>query len=190
MPDPSYSLRPMTAADLVLLAEWLRGPEHIRWWGDPAEWLASKTEDLDEPLMDLRIAYFGADPIGYLQSYPVHAWSEGAPNLVDQPPGSMAIDCFVAPQIIGQGHGSAMVRLYALSLLANGAPAVLIDPDPSNERAVRAYRRAGFRDLGLRPDGEGDMTLVMRFDPASRPTDIDMAARGNAPSGGPPERRP
>ena len=101
----------------------------------------------------------------------------------------MAIDCFVAPQLIGQGHGSTMVRHYALTLLAKGAPAVLIDPDPTNERAVRAYRRAGFRDLGPRPDGDGDMTLVMRFDPASLPIDIDMAARGNAP-GGPPERRP
>ena len=45
------------------------------------------------------------------------------------------------------------------------APAVVIDPDPDNERAVRAYRRAGFRDVALRRDGDGDMTLVMRFDP-------------------------
>jgi len=68
--------------------------------------------------------------------------------------------------MIGRGHGSAMLALYARRLLAQGAPAVLIDPDPDNERAVRAYRRAGFQDVALRPDGDGDMTLVMRFDPA------------------------
>ena len=167
MPDNDHTLRSMTAADLPLLALWLQGPECVRWWGDPAEQLASKTEDLDEPLMDQQIALFGSDPVGYLQSYPVHAWPEGAPNLIDQPEGALAIDCFVAPHLIGQGHGSAMVRLYARTLLAKGAPAVLIDPDPSNERAVRAYRRAGFRNLAFRPGADGGMTLVMRFDPAS-----------------------
>jgi aminoglycoside 6'-N-acetyltransferase len=126
------------------------------------------TESLGEPQMDQQIASFRARPFGYLQSYPVHAWPAGAPHLADFPTGTMAIDCFVGPSdMIGQGHGSVMVRLYARHLLGKGAPQVVIDPDPENERAVRAYRRAGFRDVALRADGEGDMTLVLRFDPSS-----------------------
>jgi aminoglycoside 6'-N-acetyltransferase len=155
----------MTPADLPLLAEWLQGPDLRRWWGEPAEQLALVRQDLDEPLMDQQIASLDPQPFGYLQSYPAHAWPADAPHLADQPPGAVAIDCFAAPDATGQGHGRVMLRLYADLLRTRGAPAVLIDPDPSNERAVRAYRRAGFRDLALRPDGDGDMTLVMRFDP-------------------------
>ncbi len=161
-----YGLRAMVAADLPMLAGWLATPELVRWWGDPAEQLALVTEDLDNPLMDQRIALRGGEAFGYLQSYPAEAWP--APHLADFPYGTVAVDCFVGPTALrGRGHGSAMLRLYADALLAQGAAAVVIDPDPDNERAVRAYRRAGFRDVALRPDGDGEMTLVMRYSPLS-----------------------
>lgn len=164
---PDYSLRPMTRADLPMVAEWLQTEHSQRWWGEPDEQLALVTEDLDQPLMDQQIASVGALPFGYVQSYPVHAWPDGAPHLVDFPPGTVAVDCFIGPvAMLGKGHGPAMVRLYALHL-RHEAPDVVIDPDPDNERAVRAYRRAGFRDVALRRDAEGCMTLVMRFDPNS-----------------------
>ncbi|MEO8242304.1 MAG: GNAT family N-acetyltransferase [bacterium] len=162
-----YSLRAVVRDDLPLLAGWLAEPHLRDWWGDPAEQLALVTGDLDEPLMDQAIAAFEARAFGYVQSYPVHAWPAGAPHLADFAPGTAAVDCFVGPpDMLNRGHGAAMLRLYAEALLGKGAAAVVIDPDPDNERAVRAYRRAGFRDVALRPDAEGDMTLVMRFDPA------------------------
>lgn len=162
----SHTLQPMTRDHLPLLADWLTTPHARAWWGDPAEQLALVTGDLDEPLMDQQIACLDGRPFGYLQSYPVHAWPAGAPHLVDFPPDTVAIDCFVGPaDMLGQGHGASMVRLYAQTLLGRGAPVVVIDPDPDNERAVRAYRRAGFHDVALRADGAGDMTLVMRFAP-------------------------
>ena len=157
----------MTRADLPLLADWLQADHLHHWWGDPAEQLALVTEDLDQPLMDQQIASLGALPFGYVQSYPVHAWPGGAPHLEEFPPGTVAIDCFIGPAaMLGKGHGTAMLRLYARHLLQQ-APCVVIDPDPDNERAVRAYRRAGFRDVAQRPDADGAMTLVMRFDPNS-----------------------
>ncbi|MBC7479121.1 MAG: acetyltransferase [Pseudorhodobacter sp.] len=169
-------LRPLTRDDLPLVADWLATPHARAWWGDPAEQLALVTEDLDNPLMDQQIASFGATPFGYLQSYPVHAWPEGAPHLADFPGGSVAVDCFIGPPaMLGRGNGATMLRLYALHLL-QAAPAVVIDPDPDNERAVRAYRRAGFRDVAMRRDGAGDMTLVMRFDPAD-PDTRDLTVR-------------
>ncbi|MEI6098049.1 MAG: GNAT family N-acetyltransferase [Alphaproteobacteria bacterium] len=162
------TLQAMTEADLPMVAIWLAMPHVQDWWVGPAEQLAGVIEDLAEPLMDQQIAFADARPFGYLQSYPVHAWPPGAPHLADFPTGTVAIDCFVGPpDMIGQGHGSAMVRLSARHLLGKGAPEVVIDPDPENARAVRAYRRAGFRDVAQRADGDGDMTLVMRFDPFS-----------------------
>ena len=52
--------------------------------------------------------------------------------------------------MIGHGHGSAFIRAFIERLLATGTPRVVIDPDPANARAIRAYEKAGFRQ---RPAG-------------------------------------
>lgn len=168
MPPEGYHFRPFTRAELSLLAQWLETPALRQWWGDPATELALLTEDLDNPLMDQRIVSLGPQPFAYVQSYPSDAW--GAPHLADFPPGTRAVDtCIGVPALLGQGHGAAFLRLYAQAQLANGAPAVVIDPDPSNERAVRSYRRAGFCDIAIRPCEDGDPALVMAWQP-SRPS--------------------
>ncbi len=165
MPD-AYALRAFTRADLPMMADWLATPALRAWWGDPGEQLALVTEDLDNPLMDQRIATHAAAPFGYVQSYPCQHW--GAPQFHDQPGDARAMDtCIGVPAMLGQGHGAAMVRIYAQTLLTEGAPAVVIDPDPANTRAVHAYRRAGFRDIATRPCEDGTPVVVMRFDPLS-----------------------
>ena len=163
-----HALRPLVRGDLAMVALWLDTPHCRIWWGDPTAQLALVTEDIDQPLMDQQIASHHLIPFGYVQSYPSHAWPASAPHFADFPIGTVAVDCFIGPaNMLGDGHGSAMVRLYARHLLHQGAAQVVINPDPGNERAVRAYRRAGFHDVALRRDGDGDMTLVMRFDPDS-----------------------
>ena len=46
--------------------------------------------------------------------------------------------------MIGLGHGSALVRAHVDHLFDQGAPAVGVDPDHDNPRAIRAYEKAGF----------------------------------------------
>jgi aminoglycoside 6'-N-acetyltransferase len=163
MPD-AYSLRAFTADDLPKMAQWLDTPALRQWWGDPAEQLALVTEDLGNPMMDQQIGLHAAEAFAYLQSYPCHAW--GAPQFRDRPQGSHSVDiCVGPPDMLGRGHGSAILRLYAKTLLATGATDVVIDPDPDNERAVRCYRRAGFLDVALRISEDGDPVLVMDFHP-------------------------
>ena len=163
---PDLILRAFTAADLAMMADWLATPALRQWWGDPAEQLALLTEDLDNPLMDQQIACLGGTPFGYVQSYSCAAG--GAPQFADMPDDARAADtCIGVPEFLNKGHGAAMLRRYAQSLTTNVAPAVVIDPDPSNERAVRAYRRADFRDIAIRPGEDGDQGLAMRFDPHS-----------------------
>ena len=163
---PDLILRPFIPADLPMMAAWLATPAVRRWWGEPAEQLALVSDDLDNPLMDQKIACPDAAPFGYLQSYPCAAW--GPSQFADMSDDARAVDsCIGVSVMLSKGFGSAMLRLYAQTLLASGAPAVVIDPDPSNERAVRSYRRAGFQDIAIRPDQDGDWVLVMRFDPHS-----------------------
>jgi aminoglycoside 6'-N-acetyltransferase len=161
MPD-AYALRPFTAADLPMMAGWLDAPHLRQWWGDPVEELALVTEDLGNPLMDQQIGLLGPRAFAYLQSYPCQEW--GAPQFEDRPEGSHSVDMCVGPaDMLGHGHGAAILRLYAETLIARGANDVLIDPAPDNERAVRCYRRAGFRDVAIRASEDGDPVLVMDF---------------------------
>ncbi len=163
MPDP-YALRAFTATDLPMMADWLATPHLREWWGVPAEELALLTEDLDNPLMDQQIGLVDASAFAYLQSYPCQAW--GAPQFGDRPDGSHSVDmCVGPPDMLGRGHGAEILRLYANTLIARGATEVLIDPDPDNERAVRCYRRAGFRDMAIRPGEDGTPVLVTDFHP-------------------------
>ena len=57
--------------------------------------------------------------------------------------------------MIGRGHGSALIRSFIERLMTSGTPRVVTDPDPANTRAVRAYEKAGFEKAGLvdTPDG-------------------------------------
>jgi ribosomal protein S18 acetylase RimI-like enzyme len=56
-------------------------------------------------------------------------------------------------------------RALAGSLIAAGWHAVTVDPDASNERAIRGWRNAGFVEVSRRPpDAEHDVPWVlMRF---------------------------
>jgi aminoglycoside 6'-N-acetyltransferase len=64
--------------------------------------------------------------------------------------------------MIGRGHGSAFVRAFADKILANGAPRVVLDPEPENARAIRAYEKAGFVRNRLVDTPNGIALLMVR----------------------------
>jgi aminoglycoside 6'-N-acetyltransferase len=131
----------------------------VRWWGDPEEQAALLREDLDEPCMVMRIVSYEGQPFGYVQDYDVHVWPQ--PHFNHLPAGSRAIDAFIGElSMIGQGHGSAFLRLLAERLRAEGAPVVAIDPDVDNLRARRAYEKAGFCGEDLVETGAGPVMLM------------------------------
>jgi aminoglycoside 6'-N-acetyltransferase len=66
------------------------------------------------------------------------------------------------PELVGVGHGSAILRQFVDELFDEGTPRVVIDPDPKNARAVRAYEKAGFRPIGQRHSIYGHVLLMAR----------------------------
>jgi aminoglycoside 6'-N-acetyltransferase len=138
-----YRFRRFTRADLALAAQWLATPEVARWWGDPAAQLALIAQDLAEPSLRQWIVEHRGRPFAYAQAYAAGAWPQ--PHLRHLPAAARMIDAFIGePGMLGRGHGSAFLRALAESLIAEGAPAVAIDPAAANRRARRAYARAGF----------------------------------------------
>jgi aminoglycoside 6'-N-acetyltransferase len=99
-------------------------------------------------------------PFAYLQCYNISAWNAG---FGQQPDGTRGLDQLIGEaDMLGRGHGSAFIRAFAESLLADGTPRVVIDPDPNNARAIRAYEKAGFRKDRLVDTPDGMALLMIR----------------------------
>jgi aminoglycoside 6'-N-acetyltransferase len=155
-----YDFTPMTAADLPLIKHWLEAPHVSRWWHDPVEQFELVSSDLDHPDMAQFIVAADARPFAYLQCYNISAWDAG---FGPQPAGTRGLDQFIGERdLLNRGHGSAFIRVFADRLLVDGTPRVVIDPDPSNARAIRAYEKAGFSKDRLVDTPDGVALLMVR----------------------------
>ena len=157
---PRYQFRPMSADDLPLVRDWLARPHVRAWWGDPDEQFGLVSGDMTHPAMDQYIVSTGEKRFGYLQCYQMTEWNTG---FGAQPEGARGIDQMIGEAgMIGRGHGSAFIRAFIEGLLANGTPRVVVDPDPQNARAIRAYEKAGFSKDKLVDTPDGAALLMVR----------------------------
>jgi aminoglycoside 6'-N-acetyltransferase len=103
----------------------------------------------------------GERAFAYLQCYDPTAWPEnGFGDLLD---GTRGVDQFIGEaDMIGRGHGSALIRTFIDDLLATGTPRIVTDPAPENARAVRAYEKAGFHKDRLVDTPDGRALLMVR----------------------------
>jgi aminoglycoside 6'-N-acetyltransferase len=155
-----YEFTPMTVADLPLIRRWLETPHVSEWWHDPVEQFELVSGDLGHPDMAQFIVATQTRPFAYLQCYNISAWDAG---FGPQPDGTRGLDQFIGePDMLDRGHGSAFIRTFAEDLLANGTPRVVIDPDPDNARAIRAYEKAGFNKDRLVDTSDGVALLMFR----------------------------
>jgi aminoglycoside 6'-N-acetyltransferase len=109
---------------------------------------------LERENVDAWIVEDDGEPVGYLQS-----WWEG------EKPRQGGLDGFLVPAARGRGLMADAAHALARSLLASGWSDVTVDPYTWNERAVRAWRKAGFEPVEERPaDAEhSGRWLLMRF---------------------------
>lgn len=140
-------LRPATRADWSLIRRWLGRPEIEDWWGPRSATEAAVMMALEAPHAICRmIESTSADaPIGYGHAVDATMWGEQLPQ--DLAPGTWDIDLFIAsPVHRGIGAGAEALALLRDEVFSTTlAVAVAVFPSIANERAVRAYEKAGFR---------------------------------------------
>ncbi len=142
-----------------MIAAWLAEPHVAQWWDDPEKEIAQIREHIDSISVEPLIVELDGKPIAYLQSYDPHM-EDGHP-YADQPFGTLGIDLSIGrPELIGLGHGTAIVRQFVADLFEEGALRVIVDPNPANGRAIRAYEKAGFRSIDRRQTVFGDVVLM------------------------------
>jgi aminoglycoside 6'-N-acetyltransferase len=151
-------LRPLIGADRERLRDILAEPGVARWWGAPTadaavdEWLENDGESVG---FAIEVDGVVAGSIQYAEE--------------DEPEYRHAgVDLFLTEAHQGRGLGPDAIRTLARYLFeVRGHHRLTIDPAASNERAIRAYRRVGFKPVGIMrryergPDGTWHDGLLM-----------------------------
>ncbi|MCF3642327.1 acetyltransferase [Rhizobium sp. TRM95111] len=164
--------RPVAAADYPLLSRWLEEPHICAWWGDPEEELGFirdmvEGRDTTRPYL---ILLDGA-PVGYIQAWFIghhqnEDWTKDTPWLRELPSGTVGVDLSIGDASkLSVGLGSAALAAFVARLRREGHETIVIDPDPANTRAVRAYEKAGFRAMPALMGRTGGGVLIMQHDP-------------------------
>ncbi|MGW4390937.1 GNAT family N-acetyltransferase [Streptomyces sp. NPDC004685] len=142
-------LVPTTEDDLDLLAKWFASPEFIEHWdGVPKsrDEVAEKYVGRRRPRVESFLVLAQITPVGYAQYWHADA-AEGG------------IDMVLAPKARGRGLGPDAARTLLAHLGGNlGWRRVTVDPARGNVRAVRAWEKAGFRQVS-----SGTENLLMEF---------------------------
>lgn len=162
--------QPVGQEDLKLLDQWLHEPHIRKWWGDPEKEL-ELIRDMVEGRDSTRpfLILLEDEPVGYIQCWRVddyqnEAWLEDNPWLGNLPAGTVGVDLSIGdPDRLSQGIGSRALKAFVEKLIEEGRRSIIIDPDPANERAVRAYRKAGFRPIPHLVGHSGD-SLIMQYE--------------------------
>ena len=133
-------LRPVAPADAKPLTRILADPEVARWWPNYDRARVDAEIVGDEPNTTHWVIELDGVVVGMIQ-----AWEE--PEAEFRHAG---IDLFLDPDVRGRGLGPEAIRSVADWLVdARGHHRLTIDPAAANEAAIRAYRKVGFREVGV-----------------------------------------
>jgi aminoglycoside 6'-N-acetyltransferase len=146
------SYRAATAADVPLLVAWHADPEVSRYWDDETFTAEQMRHRLERETVGMWILEEDGTQVGYLQSW----WED------DDRDRRGGLDGFLIPSARGRGIMPALARQLGGRLLADGWACVTVDPYACNERAIRAWQRAGFVEVSRHgPDDEHTRDWVL-----------------------------
>ncbi len=164
MSTPPVQFLPLSPDHLGPLHGWLQ-QAHVRAFWDDGDrsteqvWANYFTPDDTVRfviVLDGRLA-------GYLQAYPVEPDSDYAGWR--SPEGdTWGTDLLLGnPADIGRGLGPRVIGTFAVFWQARhpSLRRLLVDPNPQNTRAIRAYLRAGFRSVAGPPDPPDTQMLAL-----------------------------
>lgn len=148
----NFELRELEDEDYPLLTSWMNDPEIAEFW------LLAGPESLTRA----HVAHVSADGhstsyLGYLDDEPMSYWELYRADLDSLAEHYAAeaydggIHLLLGPsRYRGKGLGAQLLQAVALGMFAEEPRMrrIVAEPDVRNERSVRAFARAGFRQVG------------------------------------------
>jgi aminoglycoside 6'-N-acetyltransferase len=126
--DGDISLRPFEPTDEWTMAAFLAEPDVKRWWVD-------SDYERDHGWV-IEVDGFFAGWVQYEEE--AYEWYP-----------SVALDISLTTALHGRGYGRRALKLVIDHFVAKGHHRFTIDPDVTNERAIRCYSAVGFEPVGV-----------------------------------------
>ncbi len=155
-------------ADYAALQRWLSDPRVLEFYaGRDQIFDLERVSTLFDPVAAAAagetpgLIFYKGWAAGYLQFYPLIGAAARAEYGLSTEEGASAdeiwaLDLFIGqPELWSHGLGTQLLNAFAEWLFAHTpATALLVDPHANNQRAIRAYEKAGFKRLKLLPAHE------------------------------------
>lgn len=149
------SFRPIVPADVPNLVRWQREPGVAVWWGDNdkteeelvAKWVGRTSGNGTPHELKTRrfIIVVNDTDIGEVQAYDLRDYPTESKEI--DIPNAAGLDIFIGePEWRDRGVGTQAVRQFINEIIfaIPGIETCVIDPEPTNKRAIRSYEKAGF----------------------------------------------
>lgn len=132
-----------TKGDWPIVEKWLKYPHVARWWGDPTESIdAVRNHDT----LTSALILVDSTPIGYLCWQIPTSQELADAGLADLPANLVDIDIMIGePSALGHGYGPKALSQLLAKLRDEGVQIVGMATAESNQRARKAFKKAGFR---------------------------------------------
>ena len=150
---PLVGFRPLTAADLQRLHEWLQHPHVKRWWRDTDTFEQTAAHygpplRREEPTDHYLILVDGREA-GMIQTYLVADYADWD-AIVEAGAGVAGVDLLIGePELTGRGLGGEILAAFAREVVfaRPGTRSCVATVEEANRRSWRAFEKAGFRHV-------------------------------------------
>ena len=153
MDKNNISFKRLQLDDLQLIHKWLNEPHVHEWYEKDKENTLEEVKASfgpeisgEKPTVGYLISYEN-NPIGYIQYCKVNDYPEYGPYL-GYDDNTANVDLFIGDiKFTGKGLGSMILRKFIKEILftKDDIMTCLIDPEPTNIRAIKSYEKAGFK---------------------------------------------
>lgn len=169
------TFQPLQEVHFPLLLKWLETPHIKAWWDQDVKWTPElikekygsyvpgyKCEQGLKKTLRAYIVYVEDNPIGYVQIYNAHDFSqEDNTSLVELPDSLAGLDIFIGEEeFLGKGLGACIIKQFLTEYVDPHYDACFVDPAAGNIKAIRTYEKAGFKKIKM--VNEGTVTWMVR----------------------------
>ncbi|MCS5712843.1 GNAT family N-acetyltransferase [Candidatus Berkiella aquae] len=142
---PHIRIAALKEEDFPVLHQWLQN-KHVREFWDDGDRTLDQVKNHYKPAEGIKryIFYIGDQPAGYFQSYLVDEENEYCSFLMKN---TLGVDFFIGNEdLLNKGYAIHVLSCF-IKEYCEETDRILVDPQPSNAKAIHLYKKYGFTQM-------------------------------------------